>query len=100
MSITTSELGGQLAAEIYNRLLRSARSELNSAHVSRHCDWRFHPPQRPPQAEAALRAYWGELFKDKLKALDTEWSEARLTVVINNSSATEGDDGSQKTDAA
>lgn len=100
MSITNSELGGQLAAEIYNRLLKSARSELKSAHVSRHCDWRFHPPQRSPQVEATLRAYWGELFKDKLKALDTEWAEPRLPVVIANPSAKEGDDGSQKTDAA
>ncbi len=100
MSITTSELGGQLAAEIYNRLLKSARSELNGAHLPRRCDWRFRPPQRPPHAEAALRAYWGEVFKDKLKALDTEWSEPRLSVVMNNTTPTEADNGSQKTDAA
>jgi hypothetical protein len=91
-SIRLPEASGQLAAEIYNHLLKSIAQERANRSPTRHCDWRFKPPQRPPQLEARLRAYWGEVFKDRLAALDAEWAEPRAITPVTSDSTSEGND--------
>lgn len=83
MSISTTELGGQLAAETYNQLLKIIERHSQAAHpLPRRQNWRFQPPQRSAKTETALRAYWGGLFKDELKALEVEWADPRTVTPI------------------
>jgi hypothetical protein len=91
MSINPSNLSGQFAAEVYNELLNIVRRESRAAHhPPRRQQWSFRYPERSPQAEAAIRAYWGELFKNEIEALDLDWATPRQPALIADS--LEGDD--------
>lgn len=41
-------------------------------------------PPLPPEAQAAIRAYWGSLFKEEIAALDAEWAAPRTTTPITS----------------
>ena len=89
MSINQSSSGGQLAAEVYKELLNIFKHEMsNHTSPARTCNWRFQPPQRTAKAEAALRAYWGDIFKENLAALDAEWAEPRTATLITQDAST------------
>lgn len=86
MSISTTELGGQLAAEVYNQLLTIVRRELTTTHSQpRRQNWRFQPPQCSP----ALCAYWSNLYSSELAALEKEWAEPRAITPITSDTPNE-----------
>lgn len=90
MSIDSSDPGGQIATEVYHRLLKMVRSEMSGlSSIPRRQNWRFQPPQRSPQTEAALRAYWGEVFKPELTALEAEWAAPRDITPITSDTTSE-----------
>lgn len=86
MSIRTEELGGQLAAEVYNQLLTIMRRELTTTHSQpRRQNWHFQPPQCSP----ALRAYWSDLYSDEIAALEKDWAEPRAITPITSDTTNE-----------
>lgn len=97
MSINSPELVSQLAEQIANRLLNQLSGGLSSLPASRSQNWRFKPPQRSPETEAKLKAYWGEVFTPK--QWDTEWFTARDITPIT-ASIEETTNGHQSSPAA
>lgn len=92
-SIISPELSGQMAADVYKQLLKIVqRDARNMSRASQSCNWRFQPPERTPKANTAIRAYWGDLFKDEIKALDQEWATPRESTPITADVAPTGAD--------
>lgn len=86
MSITTSQFGGQLAAETYKQLLSIIRRELTPPKPERRRqNWRFASPEPNP----ALRAYWQELYQKELETLETEWAAPRQAIISADSISSE-----------
>lgn len=61
MNIATQELVSQLAEQIAHKLLNRPTGRLSDIPARRQ-NWRFQPPQRTPETEALLRAYWDDVL--------------------------------------
>lgn len=76
MNYDITDPRGQLPSELYNHLLNRVKRDLLNAECRRHqraLAARPAPP-RSPEAEAALRKYWGDLRKEQFEALEKEWA--------------------------
>lgn len=88
MSITLPGGVGQLPAQVLNGLLSQVKRDYyQSLHRSELHRRAYHPaPPRSKESEAAIRAYWGDLWKDEIAALETEWAEPRDITPITSDS--------------
>lgn len=91
MSIDSPELVGQLAEAIANRLLKQAGGGLSSLPASRRQNWRFQPPQRTPETEAMLRAYWDDVLsaRRQQRAAEEEAAQSHIMEFFHSSELTD-----------
>src|SRR6185369_2127959 len=56
----------------------------------------------PEEAEAKIRAYWHDLFRHEIAAMEAEWAEPRVpsTIIQHDTNGMEAGNGNQTTDAA
>lgn len=92
MSIQPTPPNVNIDPVLYHQLLTQVRTEFYRTMCRSELHRRGNQPTKPrsPEAEKALREYWGNLWKEEIAALDAEWAAQREPApIIHTSEATE-----------